>query len=156
MWKVNIYIETSSAYQAEKERRFGFILECRKKDGDLETRDKFFKDSVTYHQATLHAVLAALKKIKTTCEICIHTENGYAASRLNKLPELMTAGFKDTKGKDIKNIDLWMQVCSEAKEHIITARTEKHSYSGWMKRRMEELESEERRKKDGIHTTDIR
>lgn len=144
MWKVNIYIETSTTYQKERERWYGFILECKKKDGTLETREDFFHGEFTYNQTTLDAIAKALERVNTSCEICIHTENVYVATRIRKLSELMAAGFKNTKGKSIKNQAQWIEIYSKAKEHIITASTEKHSYSGWMKRRMEALKSEEK------------
>lgn len=144
MWKVNIYIETSTAYQKKTERWYGYVLECQRKDGTPETREDFFHKDLTYNQAVLDAIAKALERVNTSCEICIYTENTYTAFRMLKLPDLMAAGFKDAQGEPIKNQDQWIEIYSKAKEHIITASTEKHSYSGWMKRRMEELKSEEK------------
>lgn len=138
MWKVNIYIETSTDGQAKKKRKYGAVAECRRKNGELETREIFGEGETTYNQAVLRAVTAGLRKINQSCDVCIHAKESFVTGNLHRLPEMAAADFRNARGKDIKNREEWQELYAEARKHIITVDTDPHSYSGWMRMEMEE------------------
>lgn len=79
-----------------------------------------------------------------SCKICIHTRDLYVGSRLEKITEMAGAGWMDSKGQPIKNKEEWQQVYKAMNAlpdpHEITAKTEKHSYSMWLREEMKHRE----------------
>ena len=71
--KVNIYLETDKQCQARVQRRYGYVIEAVYA-GRTETREGFGNSSSTYHQCNLQALIEALSRFRSTCEICIYTE----------------------------------------------------------------------------------
>lgn len=141
--KVDIYIETSSQFQGKVERKCGYVLSTLLRGGE-ETRKHFGTVSGTYHQAVLLTIADALEHMTRSCKICIHTRDLYVGSRLEKITEMAGAGWMDSKGQPIKNKEEWQQVYKAMNAlpdpHEITAKTEKHSYSMWLR---EEIRNED-------------
>ena len=56
---------------------------------------------------------------------------------------MMAAGFKDTKGKPIKNAQEWETACKKLQECNITisSQTGKHTYSAWLQEEMKKREA---------------
>ena len=104
--KVNIYLETDKQCQARVQRRYGYVIEAVFA-GRTETREGFGNSSSTYHQCNLQALIEALSRIRSTCEVCIYTRDTFVTSRVLRISDLAAGAFKDTKGKDIKNADEW-------------------------------------------------
>ncbi|MCQ4934124.1 hypothetical protein [Blautia faecis] len=69
--KVNIYLETDKQCQARVQRRYGYVIEAVYA-GRTETREGFGNSSSTYHQCNLQALIEALSRFRSTCEICIY------------------------------------------------------------------------------------
>lgn len=141
--KVDIYIETSSQFQGKVERKCGYVLSTQLR-GREETRKHFGTVSGTYHQAVLLTITDALEHMTRPCKICIHTRDLYVGSRLEKLTEMAGSGWLDSKGQPIKNKEEWQQVYKAMNAlpdpHEITAKTEKHSYSMWLREEMKHRE----------------
>lgn len=137
MWKVDIYLETDSKVQKNTERRCGYVLEtiCA---GVTRTVEGFSCISGTYHSANLQNLAAALSRITKTSRICVHTEDAYVAAHIGKLSEMAGTDWKDSKGSLIRNADLWKSIWELAEKHQLemTANTDKHSYSGWLREQM--------------------
>ena len=107
--KVNIYLETDKQCQARVQRRYGYVIEAVYA-GRTETREGFGNSSSTYHQCNLQALIEALSRFRSTCEICIYTRDTFVTSRVLRISDLAADAFKDTKGKDIKNADEWLSL----------------------------------------------
>lgn len=141
--KVDIYIETSSQFQGKVERKCGYVLSTLLRGGE-ETRKHFGTVSGTYHQAVLLTIADALEHMTRSCKICIHTRDLYVGSRLEKIAEMAGSGWMDSKGQPIKNKEEWQQVYKTMNAlpdpHEITAKTEKHSYSMWLREEMKHRE----------------
>lgn len=137
MWKVDIYLETDSKVQKNTERRCGYVLEtvCA---GAIRTAEGFSCISGTYHSANLQNLAAALSRITKTSRICVHTEDAYVAAHITKLSEMAETAWKDSKGGLIRNADLWRNIWELVEKHHLemTAKTDKHSYSGWLREQM--------------------
>ena len=139
MWKVDIYLETDSCFQGRKERKCGYVL-ATNVDNEEKTKENFEISKGTYHQTILHTLIDALSRMTAPSEICVHTQDEYVSSRIPKLEEMAAKGWKDTKGKLIKNSKEWEQVYdlihALPEQHEMSARTGKHSYSAWMQEEM--------------------
>ena len=143
MWKVDIYLDTDSAYQRKRQRKCGYVLATIVR-GEEKTKESFAIANGTYHQTTLQTLIEALSRMTAPSQICIHTQDDYVASRLTKLEEMAASGWIDTKKQPIKNQEEWKQIYNLAhafpEPHEIAARSEKHSYSTWMQEEMRKNE----------------
>lgn len=135
--KVNIYLETDKQCQARVQRRYGYVIEAVYA-GRTETREGFVNSSSTYHQCNLQALIEALSRFRSTCEICIYTRDTFVASRVLRISDLAADAFKDTKGKDIKNADEWKKVYEVINRLKLKASSLAgvHSYSQWLQEEM--------------------
>lgn len=133
MYKVKIYIETDSMQQSVSHKQYGFVLDTVRKNGEPHVKYYFGELEGTYHQATLKALIDALTKITIPCEITMYSKDAYVTAGLSKRKSMEEAGFKDSKGKDIRNVDMWKKVCEEAEKHSeISVKLGKHEYSTWL------------------------
>lgn len=143
MWKVDIYLETDSTFQAKRQRKCGYVL-ATTVHGEEKTKESFGISNGTYHQTTLQTLIEALSRMTVQAQICIHTQDDYVASRLLKLEEISGSGYLDAKKQPIKNADQWKEIYrlvhALPEPHDITARSEKHSYSAWMQEEMKKHE----------------
>ena len=87
MWKVDIYLETDSTFQGKRERKCGYVLATMAKNEE-KTKEDFGKSNGTYHQSVLVTLAEALSRMNVSSEICVHTQDGYVASRIPKLEEM--------------------------------------------------------------------
>lgn len=139
MWKVDIYLETDSTFQAKRQRKCGYVLATTVR-GEEKTKESFGISNGTYHQTTLQTLIEALSRMTVPAQICIHTQDDYVVSRLLKLEEIAGSRYLDAKKQPIKNVDQWKEIYrlvhALPDPHEITARSEKHSYSAWMQEEM--------------------
>lgn len=132
MQQVNVFIETSSRFRGNVERKCGYVLSTQLRTGK-ETREHFGRVTGTYHQAILLTMVDALDHMTRTCDVCFYISDLYVTSRLGKITEMAGSGWLDTKGKPIANREEWCRLFKAINQlpdpHEITAKTEKHSYS---------------------------
>jgi len=143
MQQVNIFIETSSRFRGNVERKCGYVLSTQLRTGK-ETREHFGRVTGTYHQAILLTMVDALDHMTRTCDVCFYISDLYVTSRLGKITEMAGSGWLDTKGKPIANREEWCRLFKAINQlpdpHEITAKTEKHSYSAWLREEMKHRE----------------
>lgn len=86
----------------------------------------------------------ALDHMTRTCDVCFYISDLYVTSRLGKITEMAGSGWLDTKGKPIANREEWCRLFKAINQlpdpHEITAKTEKHSYSAWLREEMKHRE----------------
>lgn len=156
MFKVNIYIETSTKGLAKRKAAGMYVLEFIRENGVPETRNGvLFMESTTENEMVLELLLLALKRIIKSCSIVVFTTNHHVFNvmKYHWLPQWEKNGWKNAKGKTTKNMLLWQQIKENMDIHTVTLSEEEHSYSKvYMKRIIEEelkrehTESVERRK----------
>lgn len=143
MQQVNVFIETSSRFRGNVERKCGYVLSTQLRTGK-ETREHFGRVTGTYHQAILLTMVDALDHMTRTCDVCFYISDLYVTSRLGKITEMAGSGWLDTKGKPIANREEWCRLFKAINQlpdpHEITAKTEKHSYSAWLREEMKHRE----------------
>lgn len=132
MQQVNVFIETSSRFRGNVERKCGYVLSTQLRTGKA-TREHFGRVTGTYHQAILLTMVDALDHMTRTCDVCFYISDLYVTSRLGKITEMAGSGWLDTKGKPIANREEWRRLFKAINQlpdpHKISAKTEKHSYS---------------------------
>ena len=66
MQQVNVFIETSSRFRGNVERKCGYVLSTQLRTGK-KTREHFGRVTGTYHQAILLTMVDALDHMTRTC-----------------------------------------------------------------------------------------
>ncbi len=129
--QVDIYLETDSIAPAAHKRKYGYVLAVDI-HGEERTKEGFGNCDGTYHQTILKALQEALARMTKPCEITVHSRNAYVIANLSKLEKMLTTDFKDAKGKDIRNVDMWKEVCKGAEKHEISVKLGQHEYTSWL------------------------
>lgn len=143
MQRVDVFIETSSRFRGNVERKCGYVLSTQLRNEE-KTRKHFGRVSGTYHQAVLLTMTDALDHLTKGCDVYFHVSDLYVTSRLGKIREMADAGWLNAKGKPIANREEWRKVFNAMNQlpdaHKISAKTEKHSYSMWLREEMKRRE----------------
>lgn len=145
MFEVKIYIETSlkgPVRTGEKEGWYAAVVEYKKKDGEIETREDFVREEkTTYHRSVLCALLKSLKRLNKECVLEIRTDSTYLSNNYKNgnLEMWKNNDFRNVKGEKIKNRDLWREISAELDKHEVEIIHEKrHEYSEWMRQQAKE------------------
>lgn len=141
-FKVNIYTECSIKPPQKHEGCCYYVMEYFLSDGTLYTRDGMVKDNdSTEHILTLRALTEALNRIQRPCEIRINTPSEYVFYNAGQYRYIKWEkdGWKNSKGFEVKNADLWRKYAEAAGkyDHVISYEKGEHSYREVMKREVE-------------------
>lgn len=139
MREVHIYAETASRGFTKTMRPVAYLLETRTSTGKTATRDEFYEEESTYHEAILGAFGNALSRLKESCEVHLHTQDTFVLNMINGtyLDEWEKADYRNAKGEPIKNADQWEKIAGGIKGHLILTEPGRHSYYNWMVSEME-------------------
>ena len=139
MFEVKIYIETSlkgPLRAGEGEGWYAAVVEYRKKDGEIETREDFVRDKkTTYHKSVLCAFLKSLKRLNKECVLEVHTDSTFLNNNCKNgnLEMWKTNGWKTIKGENVAHKELWQQISTELDKHKVEFVWERRNeYSKWM------------------------
>lgn len=138
MFHVDIFTETDTRNIKSVKRGCGYVLEFKKKNGDIITREQFWEEEGTYNQSIIRIVIKALEKLKDGCEVDIYTSNDYVNQSVSTyLEEWKANGFHNKKGQPIKNKEEWERLANAMEKHVSTLKTvASHEYSNWMRDQM--------------------
>lgn len=143
MFKVNIYIETTIRAPAKRDGAYIYVLEFVKSSGEPVTRQeiKHIKET-TENELVLRAIVSALNRLTKNCEIRINTKCQHVLNTVQNLHHIQweKSDWINSKGKEVKNKELWQQYVKMSRIHVITVLSSEHSYQEWMRR---ELKKEE-------------
>lgn len=132
MQQVNVFIETSSRFRGNVERKCGYVLSTQLRTGK-ETREHFGRVTGTYHQAILLTMVDALDHMTRTCDVCFYISDLYVTSRLGKITEMARSGWLDTKGKPIANREEWRRLFKAINQLPACARsTTNQQWNVWV------------------------
>lgn len=112
MFEVKIYIETSlkgPLRTGEGEGWYAAVVEYRKKDGEIETREDFVRaEKTTYHKSVLCAFLKSLKRLNKECVLEVHTDSTFLNNNCKNgnLEMWKTNGWKTIKGENVAHKEL--------------------------------------------------
>lgn len=134
MQEVNIYIELDSIGPRTRQGRYGYVLECGQ-----ETREGFGYAEGTVIARFLQAAGEALGRINKPCAVNIFLRNRWLAHAINnEIPVWQRQGWKNAKGEEIKNRELWQRLAAGAAPHDVMAFSFPETpYTDWLKREIE-------------------
>lgn len=140
--KVNIYTECSVKAPQKHIGCCYYIIEYLLKDGTPITRDGMIKEEdTTEQQLTLEALTEAINRLTRPCEILINTHSEYVFNNAGSYRYVIwqKAGWKNAKGQEVKNTELWQKYAEAAgaHDHVITYTKEEHSYQNVMRSKVE-------------------
>lgn len=139
-FKVNLYTSCSIKGPARQRGCCMWLLEYIRCNGDPVTIQSIIKDTdTTENRITLQAITEALDRIKKPCEIIINTQCAHIShSAGNNWPVIwQRAGWKNAKGKDVKNADMWEKYIELTQDHIVSFEDSDHSYENIMRSEVE-------------------
>lgn len=93
MQRVDVFIETSSRFRGNVERKCGYVLSTQLRNEE-KTRKHFGRVSGTYHQAVLLTMTDALDHLTKGCDVYFHVSDLYVTSRLGKIREWLKWKYK--------------------------------------------------------------
>lgn len=131
MQNVNLYIEVTYKGMRPKDGRYGYLLSCQRADV-LETRAGAGRLETDFQRLGLMAALDALKRMVHPAIIHIYTDCPHLVSAYLEgwLENWHTNGWKNAKGKEIANRDLWEKLYEYSQIHTIDAKfAEKHGFT---------------------------
>lgn len=135
MYRIDIYLETSSWYLGVKERWGGYVATYVRKNGELASVEGFEKVKGTYNHVLLHMLNLAMGRVKKQSEIHIHSANSYILDMIeHNLPAWAGCGFQSQKGKPVKDHEEWKALWERKGEggHIFVTERGLHEFSHWM------------------------
>lgn len=141
--RVDIYVEADNTAPASMQRNGGYVLECKRKNGDLVTKEAFMETEGTYHVTVMQMLISAMERMKQPCQICLHTQDAYVLNMVDKfLSTWAEHGFCNSKGQPVKNADVWEQLWQQVKKHEIVIEHGSHPYYRWMQEQMKKMREE--------------
>ena len=139
-FKVNIYTYCSIKGPGKRKGCCMWLVEYLTSKNIPVTRQGMIKeDDTTENRLTLEAIIEALKMLSRNCEIRINTpcEHVLNTAGNNWHVQWQMNDWKNAKGKDVKNADLWENYMLFTRNHVVSFETGDHSYSKVMKSEVE-------------------
>lgn len=127
MVRVDVYIEILSHSRSEGRAAYYYRLESMLKNGKLHTTEESGVYAwTTKNRAFLQTAVDALKRIRLTpeIEIVIHGDSDYFKRILNDIDRYHENDWKNKKGQEIKNADLWRLIYMQSQVHFIDVEVE--------------------------------
>ena len=95
-------------------------------------------ENVTENRLAAIGLMEALKRLKKSCDINILTDNSYLSNCINNkwIDVWIKNGFKNGKGKPVKNADIWMAIGTMIQKHLVEVDyigKRKLKYYDWQK-----------------------
>lgn len=127
-----VYIEVSSTSPRRTEKQYGYVLEAVL-NGNPVTKAGFGSVEGTYHQATLQAMIAALKRFSKPAEVHVVCANGFVLGQIKNIKAWLKNDFRTTKGKPVANEEEWRQLAALMAQHkVVPDKQDRSSYTGWL------------------------
>lgn len=97
---------------------WGAVLVYNGRSKEISGYDK----STTNNRMELFAVIQALRALKESCEVVVHTDSQYVADAFNQnwISTWQLNGWRTAGKSDVKNADLWKALLYEVNKHKTT------------------------------------
>lgn len=81
-----------------------------------------YNKDTTNNRMELFAIIQGLNTLKVPCEVEIYSDSAYAVDAINKgwLTAWQRADWKTADKKEVKNRDLWNDLCLKMQRHRVT------------------------------------
>ena len=79
------------------------------------------EENTTNNRMELTAVIKGLSALKESCEVDLHSDSQYVVDTINKdwLTSWENNGWKSANKKEVKNVDLWMELKAQLSTHKV-------------------------------------
>lgn len=133
---VNVYTYSQLKGPRKKPQGYGYVLECEREGKEPVTLSKIGIFEGNSQETSTLAVLEALRRLSKDADLVIYTESEYVFGALSQwMASWKQADFKNSKGEDIANKDMWLEISMILHDHPFVVRLKQdHSYREWLKR----------------------
>lgn len=146
MKHVNIYLKTSLKGVRAVNTYIAYLLEYETPKGAVTKNEFIYVGQITSNRCELYALYVALSKLKEKCDLTIFTDSEYVTGGMDFLEHWTANNWKNSKGKEIGNKELWQDINRLLKGNTYEFRLkENHAYGKWLT-----AELEKRRDNHGI------
>lgn len=150
---INLYIEVSTEQVRKCRRRYIYVLEYLLGDGGVRTETySGVGEMVSVERAVLTAVARGLGRIREPSEVWIYMgcRDVLAPFGNGAYRKWEGNGFRNAKGGDVKNMDLWMEVGGLLGRHLWHAAGKAgHPYKKRMEYDLKKMEERDGKKAKG-------
>lgn len=136
---VNIYIETAYSGPAKRRMAGPWMAEYLLQSGKPITRGGIiYADIITENEMALRLLQQALSILTKTCCVRVFTTCTHILNTMENhwLWQWQGNGWKNARGKQVGNMDLWQQCAALLEQHIAEWTDEEHSYRQCMRGRI--------------------
>ena len=135
MKEVHIYLYSTIKGCRAGKGAYTYILETGTSKGNATISKTELVEGATAHKSVLLALAAALKRIRQTSYLVIHTDSNYVVSNArDSLTNWKQNGWKTARGEMVKHLEEWKEIERLLKPHSFEFRVDSgHSYYQWMK-----------------------
>lgn len=129
---VSVYTYQTIHSPNKRNGAFTYVLETIIKDKAATiTKTDLIEGSEC--QAELSVAIEALGRINKPCDVRLVIENQKFMNAINNLPRWAQNGWKNSKGEEIRNVELWQQLWEHMRTHNIEVQNDvQHEYRSWM------------------------
>lgn len=119
--KVEIYTDGACSGNPGK-GGYGAVLRYKKNNGEYVTKElSQGYELTTNNRMELLAVIVALEKLKSQCNVVLTSDSKYVLDALTKnwLDSWQAKNWRNSSNKPVKNIDLWKRLLTAMNPHTI-------------------------------------
>jgi ribonuclease HI len=153
MTDVKIFIESTWKGPARRDGVAMWLIEYIKANGEPATREGFVHlEDGTEAAGCLMALVNAFCKLKKPCSALVFTGCEHIINTYNNHWHIQWQknGWRNAKGKEVKNADLWELLIKKADPHVYTVRGGRHEYQQVMLDGLtKEMQRWDKERKDG-------
>ena len=127
---VRIFIETSIRGPARRDGIAMWLIECMKGDEPITRQGFVHVRKGTENELTLKALINSFFILRKSCSVRVFTQcDGILSTFQNHWYEQWSKnGWINSKGKEVKNKDLWEMLMKYTENHTYTVESGHHEY----------------------------
>ena len=137
MDKVKIYAETSTSGKGKIKLAAGMytVEYILKNDTAVTCQGILIRENVTGDALAIETILGAFRRLVKPCEVLGFTQSRHVLNVMQNhwLPVWEKAGWVKSKGRPLKNKELWQQVYEVMQDHTVSFDSGKNPYEKIMK-----------------------
>lgn len=150
---VRIFIESTWKGPARRDGVAMWLIEYIKTNGEPDTREGFIHlEDGTEAAGCLMALINAFCKLKKPCSALVFTGCEHIINTCTNHWQVQWQknGWKNAKGKTVKNAELWELLIEKTEPHVYTIQSGEHEYQQVMQNDLiREVQRWNKEKKDG-------
>ena len=144
MKDVNIYISVMGTIRPST-GYWAYVIGTMVKDEEKTVMDFGEEAEATLNILQLMALFRALGRMRKPSRITVYTDSQYLAGIINenRLDVWAGNGWNTSKGKPVKNAEIWKEIWQQSMEHELEIKAvESHPYRQWQQGEMKKLAKE--------------